>query len=164
MINIFKGKDATVISGITDYTWMQLLSEIGSDLTKWPSEKHFTSWLGLSPGQNDSGKKKRNAKKKGRPLAGQIFRMIAQGLINSKNIAIGSFGRRLRGRKGPKIAIKAMARKLAILYWRIIVKGVDYAEKGIEKYEDNLKENKMKLLNKLIKELNYEMPKNVHVG
>jgi transposase len=164
MINIFKGKDATVISGITDYTWMQLLSEIGSDLTKWPSEKHFTSWLGLSPGQNDSGKKKRSAKKKGRPLAGQIFRMIAQGLINSKNIAIGSFGRRLRGRKGPKIAIKAMARKLAILYWRIIVKGVDYAEKGIEKYEDNLKENKMKLLNKLIKELNYEMPKNVHVG
>jgi transposase len=164
MINIFKGKDATVISGITDYTWMQLLSEIGSDLTKWPSEKHFTSWLGLSPGQNDSGKKKRNATKKGRPLAGQIFRMIAQGLINSKNIAIGSFGRRLRGRKGPKIAIKAMARKLAILYWRIMVKGVDYAEKGIEKYEDNLKENKMKLLNKLIKELNYEIPKNVHVG
>jgi hypothetical protein len=143
---------------------MQLLSEIGSDLTKWQSEKHFTSWLGLSPGQNDSGKKKRNAKKKGRPLAGQIFRMIAQGLINSKNIAIGSFGRRLRGRKGPKIAIKAMARKLAILYWRIMVKGVDYAEKGIEKYEDNLKENKMKLLNKLIKELNYEIPVNAHVG
>jgi hypothetical protein len=143
---------------------MQLLSEIGSDLTKWPSEKHFTSWLGLSPGQNNSGNKKRNAKKKGRPLAGQIFRMIAQGLINSKNIAIGSFGRRLRGRKGPKIAIKAMARKLAILYWRIMVKGVDYAEKGIEKYEDNLKENKMKLLNKLIKELNYEIPVNAHVG
>jgi hypothetical protein len=143
---------------------MQLLSEIGSDLTKWPSEKHFTSWLGLSPGQNNSGNKKRNAKKKGRPLAGQIFRMIAQGLINSKNIAIGSFGRRLRGRKGPKIAIKAMARKLAILYWRIMVKGVDYAEKGIEKYEENLKANKMKLLNKLIKELNYEIPVNAHVG
>ena len=67
LINIFDGKDATVISGITDYTWMQLLAETGPDLTKWPTEKHFTSWLGLSPGQNNSGKKRRNAKKKGRP-------------------------------------------------------------------------------------------------
>jgi transposase len=163
MINIFRGKDATVISGITDYTWMQLLSEIGSDLTKWPSEKHFTSWLGLSPGQNDSGKRKRNAKKKGRPLAGQIFRMIAQGLINSKNIAIGSFGRRLRGRKGPKIAIKAMARKLAILYWRIMVKGLDYAERGIIHYEEKLLSNKFKTLNRLAKELNIKLPGNVQV-
>jgi transposase len=164
MINIFKGRDATVISGITDYTWMQLLSEIGSDLNKWPTEKHFTSWLGLSPGQNDSGKKKRSAKKKGRLMAGQIFRLIAQGLINSKNIAIGEFGRRLRGRKGPKIAIKAMARKIAILYWRIMTKGIDYAEKGIEKYEEILKANKLKALNRLIKELNYKIPDNVLIS
>jgi len=164
MINIFKGKDATVISGITDYTWMQLLSEIGTDLTKWPSEKHFTSWLGLSPGQNDSGKKKRNAKKKGRPLAGQIFRMIAQGLINSKYIAIGSFGRRLRGRKGPRIAIKAMAGKLAVLYWRIMVKGLEYAEKGIIHYEEKLLANKFKTLNRLAKELNVKLPENVQVA
>lgn len=164
MINIFKGKDATVIAGITDYTWMQLLAETGHDLTKWPSEKHFSSWAGLSPGQNDSGKKKRNAKKKGRPLAGQIFRTIARGLINSKNIAIGAFGRRLRGRKGPGIAIKAMARKVAILYWRVMVKGIDYAETGIKKYEENLMANKMKTLNRLIKELNYKIPDNVHVS
>jgi len=132
---------------------MQLLSEIGYDLTKWPTEKHFTSWLGLSPGQNNSGKKNRNAKKKGHPNAGQIFRIIAQGLINSKDIAIGSFGRRLRGRKGPRIAIKAMARKLAILYWRVMVKGIDYAELGIKKYDAQLLLNKMKTLNRLAKEL-----------
>ena len=153
LIHIFDGKDATVISGITDYTWMQLLSETGSDLTRWPSEKHFTSWLGLSPGQNNSGKMRRNAKKKGRPKAGQIFRLIAQGLINSKEIAIGSFGRRLRGRKGPRIAIKAMARKVAILYWRVMVKGLDYAEQGIKRYEEQLLLKKMKTFNKLAKEL-----------
>lgn len=164
LINIFEGKDATVISGITDYTWMQLLAETGHDLTKWPSEKHFTSWLGLAPGQHNSGKLRRNAKRKGRPIAGQIFRVIAQGLINSKDIAIGSFGRRLRGRKGPRIAIKAMARKVAILYWRIMVKGVDYAETGIKKYEEQLLANKMKTLNKLINELNIEMPVNVCVA
>lgn len=133
---------------------MQLLSETGSELTRWPTEKHFTSWLGLSPGQNNSGKKRRNARKKGRPKAGQIFRTIAQGLINSKKIAIGAFGRRLRGRRGPAIAIKAMARKIAVLYWRVMVKGLDYAEKGIIQYEKQLVANKMKTLNKLAKELN----------
>lgn len=158
LINIFDGKDATIISGITDYTWMQLLSETGPDLTRWPTEKHFTSWLGLSPGQNNSGKMRRNAKKKGRPKAGKIFRLIAQGLINSKDIAIGSFGRRLKGRKGPGIAIKAMARKMAILYWRVMVKGLDYAEQGIKKYDEQLLLNKMKTFNKLAKELEIKIP------
>jgi hypothetical protein len=100
---------------------------------------------------------RRNVKKKGRPKAGQIFRVIAQGLINSKDIAIGSFGRRLRGRKGPRIAIKAMARKLAVLYWRVMVKGLDYAEEGVQLYEEQIMINKMRTVNKLAKELNMEV-------
>jgi transposase len=164
LLNVFDGKDATVISGITDYSWLQLLGETGSDLTRWPTEKHFTSWLGLSPGQNNSGKRNRNARKKGRPKAGQIFRVIAQGLINSKTIAIGSFGRRLRGRKGPSIAIKAMARKIAVLYWRVMVKGLDYAEQGIHRYDEQLLANKVKTLNRLVKELNVKLAENVEVA
>lgn len=163
LLNVFDGKDATVISGITDYTWMQLLSETGPDLKKWPTEKHFTSWLGLAPGQNNSGKTRRNSKKKGHPVAGQIFRTIAQSLINSKNIAIGAFGRRLRGRKGPSIAIKAMARKLAILYWRTMVKGLDYVEKGILHYEEQLLAKKFNALNKLAKELHVQISQNESV-
>ena len=163
LLNVFEGKDATVISGITDYTWMQLLAETGTDLKKWPTEKHYTSWLGLAPGQHNSGKMRRNAKKKGHPIAGQIFRRIAQSLINSKNIAIGSFGRRLRGRKGPCIAIKAMARKVAILYWRVMVKGLDYAEQGINQYEQQLIANKVKALNRLVKELNVKLPEILQV-
>jgi len=162
-LNIFENKDATLISGITDYSWMQLLAETGPDLTRWPSEKHYTSWLGLSPGQHNSGKMKRNARKKGRPKAGQIFRVIAQGLINSKEIAIGSFGRRLRGRKGPKVAIKAVARKLAQLYWRVMVKGLDFAEKGIKQYEEQLILNKMRTFNKLAKELNMNIAEKQYV-
>jgi hypothetical protein len=161
LLNVFRGKDATIISGITDYTWMQLLAETGSDLEKWPSEKHFTSWPGLAPGQRHSGKMHRNAKKKGHPAAGRIFRIIAQGLINSKNIAIGSFGRRLRGRKGPRIAIKAMARKIAIRYWRVMVKGLDFAERGMKYYEELSVANKVKTRNRLVKELNVISPENV---
>jgi len=154
MLDIFEGKDATVISGITDYTWMQLLSETGTDLTRWYTPKHFTSWLGLAPGQNWSGKKRKNKRKQGRPKAGQIFREIAQSLINSKNVALGAYGRRLRAKKGPAKAIKAMARKLAEIYWRVMVEGIEYAETGIKRYEELLLTKKRQSLERLAKELN----------
>ena len=156
MLHLFEGRDATKLSGITDYSWFQLYTEIGSDLTKWKTEKHFTSWLGLSPGQNHSGKKKKNVRK-GHPKAGQIFRGIAQSLINSKHIAFGAFGRRIRARKGPGIAIKAIARKLAVQYWRLMVKGLDFVEKGVEKYEQIILLQKQNSLKRLAKELKVEL-------
>jgi transposase len=161
LLNVFEGKDATTISGITDYTWMQLLSETGRDLSKWPTEKHFTSWLGLAPGQNNSGKKQgKPRKKKGRPAAGQIFRVIAQSLINSKHLAIGAFGRRIRARKGPTIAIKAMARKLAEQYYRTMLHGVEFVEYGIKRYEEQIKQQKTKTLFRLANELNLSISNN----
>ena len=161
LIKIFGGKDATVLSGITDYTWMQLLSETGTELTRWPSEKHFTSWLGLSPGQHTSGKTKKNKRKAGRPKAGQIFRQIAQSLLTSKHIALGAFGRKLRARKDPSIALKSMARKLAVLYWRIMVKGLEYVENGIHKYEEQLLAQRHRTLMRLATELNAQVSYNL---
>jgi transposase len=153
LLCLFSGRDATLVPGITDYSWLQLYSEIGNDLSKWPSEKHFTSWLGLAPGQHNSGRKTRT-KKKGRPKAGQIFRQVAQSLMTSKKIAFGAFGRRIRSRKGPAIAIKATARKLAIQYYRLMVNGKDFMEHGVEQYQKKLFEQKQKHLNKLAKEFN----------
>jgi hypothetical protein len=161
LLKIFDGKDATALSGITDYSWMLLLSETGTDLSKWPSEKHFTSWLGLAPGQHTSGKMKKTKKKNGHPKAGQIFRQIAQSLLTSKHIALGAFGRRLRARKGSHIAIKSIARKLAVLYWRIMVKGMAFVEEGIKKYEEQLLAQKHKSLERLAKELNMQVSSNV---
>jgi hypothetical protein len=156
LLKIFGGRDATKLPGFTDYNWLQLYSEVGSDLSKWPSEKHFTSWLGLSPGQDRSGKKNKS-KSKGKPTVGQIFKQMAHGLLNSKYIGWGAFARRLRGRKGPAIAIKATARKLAVQYWRLIVKGSDCVEKGLEAYQTILKEQKQRRLEKLAFELNMEL-------
>lgn len=156
LLKIFGGRDATKLPGFTDYNWLQLYSEVGSDLSKWPSEKHFTSWLGLSPGQDRSGKKNKS-KSKGKPTVGQIFKQMAHGLLNSKYIGWGAFARRLRRRKGPAIAIKATARKLAVQYWRLIVKGADFVEKGLEVYEAILKEQKKRRLEKLAFELNMEL-------
>jgi transposase len=157
LMDIFDGKDATRISGITDYTWLQLLAETGTDLSKWPTAKHFTSWLGLAPGQHNSGKMKRNKRKHGKPKAGQIFRKIAQSLLTSKTIALGVFGRRIRSKKGPAIAIKAMARKLAALYWNVIVNGTEFAELGIKKYEMQLLAQKKKSVERMAKELNLQL-------
>lgn len=160
MMKIFDGRDATSLSGITDYTWMQLLSETGTDLSRWSSDKRYTSWLGLAPGQHNSGKMKKNRRKSGRPKAGQIFRQIAQSLLTSKHIALGAFGRRLSSRKGSPVAIKSVARKLAAMYWRIMVKGVDYVEKGIKDYEEQLKAQKQRSLFRLAKEFNMQLSYN----
>lgn len=156
LLKIFCGRDATKLPGITDYNWLQLYAEIGSDLSKWPTEKHFTSWLGLSPGQHNSGKRNKS-KSKGKPTVGQIFKEMAHGLLNSKYIGWGGFARRLRGRKGPAIAIKATARKLAVQYWRLMVKGNDFVEKGLQTYELMVKQQKQRHLQKLALEFNLQL-------
>ncbi len=153
LVQIFEGKDATVLPGITDYNWMQLLAEIGTDLSKWKTQKHFTSWLGLAPKQHNSGKKKRNYKSKGSPKAGLIFKQAAASLINSKKIALGAFGRKIRARKGPMVANKAIARKLAELYWKLFVNGLEYVEKGIEAYKEKIILNKQRNVIRMAKEL-----------
>lgn len=157
LLKIFSAHDATDLPGITDYTWLQLYAETGTDLSKWPTEKHFTSWLGLAPGQHHSGKMKKNKYKKYRPKAGQIFRQIARSLIESKKIALGAFGRRLKAKRGPGIATKATARKLAILYWRLMVKGLAYTEKGIAAYEEKLRAKKEKWIQNTAKEMGYKL-------
>lgn len=154
LFTAFDFKDANTLPALTDYSWMQLYAELGSDLTRWPTEKHFTSWLCLAPSRSRSGKMNKRARKKGAPPAATIFRQLAQSLIQSKKIALGAYGRRLRAKKGPGVAIKAMARKLAVLYWRVMVKGLDYVEKGVLDYQEKQRINKERTLKRLAKEFN----------
>jgi transposase len=69
LLKIFNGRDATKLPGFTDYNWLQLYAKVGSDLSKWPSDKDFTSWLGLSPGQNSPGKNNKSKVRANLPLA-----------------------------------------------------------------------------------------------
>jgi transposase len=157
LIGLHKGYDPTVLEGMTDYSWLKLTAELGYDLSKWKTEKHFTSWAGLAPGQNNSGKKRQSRKKRNVNHVGQVFKDIAFGLINNKNSAIGEFGRRIRSRKGAVVAIKTMARKLAILYWKLSMEGIDYVKENAENYRKKLRERKEKNLKKLAKELNMQV-------
>ncbi|MEK6734708.1 MAG: IS110 family transposase [Pseudomonadota bacterium] len=152
--------NATSLPGITDYTFLRLTAELGTDLSQWPSEKNFTSWLGLSPGKHQSGKINKRSKKKSVTRAGQIFKQAAQTILLSKNIALGDFARRLRAKRGPAIAIKATARKLAELYYKLFMKGLAYVEHGLKFYQDKQRAKLMHFLKKKAQELNLQLVEN----
>jgi transposase len=150
------GRDLTQLPAHTQYGVLQLIGETGTELAKWPTEKHFTSWTGLAPGSRDSGKRKGHVKRK-RNRAGRLFCMLAASLVRSKHIALGAFYRRLAARRGGMVANKALARKLAAWFWRVMVKGDDYVEKGIAHYEEQVRQNKERALRRLAKELGQQL-------
>ena len=104
-----------------------------------------------------SGKVSKRVRMKRHNNAGLIFRNLAQGILNSKHLALGSFGRRIRARRGGPVAIKAIARKIACYYYRVMTHGDEFVEKGIQAYEDHLKEKQRKYLEKMALELKLQL-------
>jgi transposase len=156
LLNLY-GVNASTIAGLTDYSLLRLVGETGNELSRFPTVKHFISWCQLSPRRSQSGKMNRVQKMKNKSKAGQIFREAAHSLMNSKNIAIGAFMRKIRAKKGGPIAVKAGARKIASAYYYILTKGTEYVEQGIKKYEAKIKANEVKLLTLLAGKHNYKL-------
>jgi transposase len=154
------GVDMNSISGLNDYTLLRLIGETGIDMSRFPTVKHFVSWLGLSPKTHRSGKINKNVKGTSCNAAGQVFKLCAHSLLSSKNIAIGSFMRKIRGRKDSGVAIKAGARKLAIAYYNTLTKGAGYVEQGTKLYEEQIKRKEMAALRKLAKKYNMQIADN----
>lgn len=152
LVQLCGGKDLTVLPAHTDYSVLQLIGEVGTDLSQWPTEKHFTAWLGVAPGSHQSGKRHRSVGRK-RNRAGRLFCVMARSLARSKHVALGGFYRRMAGRKGGLAANVALARKLAVLFWRVMVKGVSYVEHGLAQYEAQVLETKRRALQRLAKQL-----------
>jgi len=151
------GKDIASISGFSDKTFLKLTAEIGTNVDPWPTSDHFTSWLGLTPQIAQTGKTKRTKKSRSRTRAGQIFRECALAVADSKYLAIGSFYRRIRSKRGPKIAIKATARKLAVQYYNLLKYGIQFVEKGIQKYEQQQRQKLERFISKKAQELGYQL-------
>ncbi len=150
-------KDLTVLPGVADYVLLQLVAEVGTDLGKnWKSEKHFTAWLGLAPGSRQSGKR-RGSQKRGRNRAGRLFCVIARSVGRSVDKALAGFYRRLKGRRGGLVANLALARKLAELFWRLMVHGITYVEQGLKSYENKVVQTEQRLLQKLARKYNMEL-------
>jgi transposase len=142
------GVDLTKIDGMDENSILKVLAETGTDMSAWPSEKHFASWLGLSPGNKITGGKVLSSKTK--PTANRAaasFRMSAYGLFNSKS-ALGAYFRRQRSRLGAPKAITATAHKLARIFYSMIKKGEEYVDHGQEYYEEQYRGRVVKNLKK----------------
>ena len=157
MVKLHKGKNPTILPGISDTTMLKLTAEVGCDLTRWPTEKHFTSWLGLSPQKHQSGKSNKKRRRRINTRAGQIFKESAMSIANSKYLALKGFYYRIKSKHGARAANKATARKLAVLYYRFMTKGMDYVELGLTEYEKRYKEIVFKNLSKKANSLGYQI-------
>jgi transposase len=129
------GVDLTRIDGIDVMTAQVILTEIGPDFTAFPDENHFASWLTLAPRHDISGGKViRHISAAGRNRVANALRMAAQSLSRS-NSYLGARYRRLRARLDGPVAVKAMARYLACLVYRMITRGEAYVDRGAAHYE-----------------------------
>jgi len=129
------GVDLTRIDGIEVQNAQTIVSEVGVDMSRWKTEKHFASWLGLCPDNRISGGKvlKRGTRHVVNRAA-TALRLAASALLRSQS-ALGAKFRRLRSKLGAPKAITAMAHMLARLVYRMLRFGHDYVDRGIEFYE-----------------------------
>jgi len=137
------GADLSCIDGIGVLTGQMILSELGPDLSAFPDEEHFASWLQLAP-QRDitAGKVIRHVRAEGRHRVANALRMAAETLGRSQSY-LGARYRRLRGRLGGPKAVKAMARQLACLVYRLLTKGKAYVDRGAAYYESKREQQEM---------------------
>lgn len=129
------GVDLSQIDGIAPYGALRLISEIGTDMSRWPSERHFTSWLTLAPNNKISGGRLLSSRT--RPSANRAaaaLRLAAMSLGRTQT-ALGAFYRRLAYRVGKAKAITATARKLAILVYRALKGQIVYKDPGAAAYD-----------------------------
>jgi transposase len=151
------GTDLTEIFGINDSTAIEILSETGLDMNKWPTEKHFSSWLNLAPNNKISGGRLLSSKiprKKNR--AGQVFKMAAFAVQRSNNW-LGSFYHRIKARSGPAKAITATARKIAVIFYRMVRDKIMFNPITMETYNQAFRNKQIAKLKKQAKMLGLEI-------
>jgi len=151
------GIDLTQIDGITPYTALKLISEIGTDMTRWPSDKHFTSWLTLAPKNKISGGRLLSSRTQpSANRAAAILRMTVMSLGRT-DTALGAFYRRLAARIGKPQAITAAARKLAILVYRALKGQLIYRDVGAAIYDIQQRTRLLRRLRRQAASLGFEL-------
>ena len=151
------GVDLTKIEGIDVGTALVILAEIGVDVSRFPTEKHFASWLRLCPTQDESNKtKRRRGHRKGKNRVAIALRMAAQSAGRTMT-PLGMFYRRIRSRIGGLGAVKATAHKLACLVYRMLKYGEEYVTQSMEEYEAKMKANMLKALQRKAAAMGFQL-------
>ncbi|BDV00144.1 hypothetical protein TDMWS_02290 [Thermodesulfomicrobium sp. WS] len=149
--------DVTAIHGVGEVLAQEMVMETGTDMSKFPNEKHFCSWLGLAPKNEISGGKVlRSATLKTRNRAGQAFRKAAASVMRS-DCVFGVFYRRMKARLGPAQAAVATAHLIARVYYRMLKFKVEYQPLTVEQYEAKYRQQQLKSLQKKAAKLGYQL-------
>jgi len=142
------GIDLTQIHGIGPFLALRLVAECGTDLSRWRTAKHFTSWLTLSPGCKISGGKVLSAHTRKTSSRLTVALRLAAVTVGRSNTALGAFYRRLAGRIGNAKAVTATARKIAVLFYNAMRYGQDYRDPGADLYEQQYRDRVIKQLHR----------------
>jgi len=151
------GVDLSVVDGFGVSLAQTVIMEVGTDMSKFPSEKHFCSWLGLAPKHEISGAKVlKNRTLKTKNRAGQAFRMAAQS-VKRADCVFGSLYRRLKGRLDKAQATVATAHAIARVVYRMLKYKVEYEKIDVEEYEQKYKDQQLKYMKKKAEKLGFQL-------
>ena len=151
------GVDLTQVPGIASTTALNLLAEVGPDMGRWPSAKHFTSWMNLAPGTTKTGGKLKSGRRpRAKNRAGNLLRQAAVSVGRTVS-ALGAFYRRLASRCGKGKAVVATARKLAVAVYYMLKEGRPYQDSGAGAYETAYRERRVRSLRNHARALGFEL-------
>jgi len=142
------GVDLTQIDGVDELTAQKVLSEIGTDMSKWPTVKHFTSWLRLCPNNKITGGKIIQTGVQPTKNRASAALRIAAASLKSNDSALGAYFRRMRARLGTPAAITATALKLARIIYFMLKEGKPYHDRGADHYEQQYRARILRNLNR----------------
>jgi hypothetical protein len=154
------GADLSQIHGLGPYTVLRLIAECGNDMRKWPTAKHFTSWLMLAPGNKISGGRVLSSKTRRSSNRAAVLLRIAAVNIGKTQTAVGALYRRLAARAGKAKAVTATARKLAVLFYNSLRFGLEYADRGADHYEASYRRKVLDNLERRARQLGYALVSN----
>jgi hypothetical protein len=147
------GVDLSKIDRIDGYTALKIISEVGLDMTRWPTTKHFTSWLGLCPANKITGGKVLSSRTKPSANRAAAALRLAANSLHRSNSALGAFLRRKKTQLGAPQAITAIAHKLARLVYSMLKYGQEYVDAGQNYYESQYRERALRNLARRTEEL-----------
>ena len=151
------GVDLTRIDGVDAFTALKVVGEIGTDMTRWPSAKHFASWLGLSPNNRITGGKVISSRTKSNANRAAAALRLAANALHRSNSALGAFLRRKKAHLGAPKAITATAHKLARIIYSMLRYGQGYVDAGAQYYESQYRERALRAARQRAAQLGYQL-------
>ena len=134
-----------------------MVSEIGTDMSRFPSAEHLAAWAGLAPGNNESGGKKLSGRtRQGNRILKTVLVQAAHGLARTKTYLAAQY-RRLSGRRGKKRAAVAVAHSILKIAYYLISRQETYQDLGADYFDKKQPEKVKKRLIKSLEKLGYQV-------